>query len=413
MFGFANPRILLPTTEISLDELCFVLKHELVHYKRNDLLYKYLVLIATAVHWFNPVVYLAGKAIASLCEVSCDAEVVRDTDADTRQFYSEAMIAVVKYKSKLKTALSTNFHGGKKGMKNRISSIMDMSNKKVGFIVVCLAFVITIGTGFAFAANSNPTEPGVITATSENSTVHIAQPTAEQKSNRFEAYGGFGLTYDRVSDNLYFHGELVRYFEDYYPVGEGGSAGIDYFNKNGMVDIRAVRDLSQRTQNPDGSTDPSGKLMGLQPFSQDEFDARDTDALLNPPTSGATIAYTGMASEQNMGSSLAGTGAGNTTVALESGSVPTPDEYAEMYSIYEPFGVTYDKELNCFYYGGKLVRFFMDVFYSNGKSLTGGEFSGSMRQMNNANGEIDIHTVRDYTQLDVDGYGKLIGIEAD
>jgi hypothetical protein len=55
----------------------------------------------------------------------------------------------------------------------------------------------------------------------------------------------------------------------------------------------------------------------------------------------------------------------------------------------------------------------MDVFYSNGKSLAGGEFSGSMRQMNNKNGEIDIHTVRDYTRLDEDGYGKLIGIEAD
>ncbi|MDR2571472.1 MAG: hypothetical protein LBD23_14435 [Oscillospiraceae bacterium] len=84
-----------------------------------------------------------------------------------------------------------------------------------------------------------------------------------------------------------------------------------------------------------------------------------------------------------------------------------------MYSIYEPFGVTYDKNQNCFYYNGKLVRFFMDVFFSNGKSLTGGEFSGSMRQMNNENGEIDIHTVRDFTQLGADGYGKLIGIEAD
>ena len=75
--------------------------------------------------------------------------------------------------------------------------------------------------------------------------------------------------------------------------------------------------------------------------------------------------------------------------------------------------VLYDKDQNCFYYNGKLVRFFFDGFYSNGESLTGGAFSGSMRQMNNENGEIDIHTVRDYTQLDADRYGKLIGIEAD
>jgi len=152
LIGFIKPQIFLPTNDLAQDELRFILRHELVHYRRRDLLYKYLLVTATAVHWFNPVIYLMARAINMLCEVSCDAEVVQSADIDTRQSYSEALIGVVKYQSKFKTALSTNFYGGKKGVKNRISSIMDIRRKKAGIVIACLAVVLTLGTGFVFDA---------------------------------------------------------------------------------------------------------------------------------------------------------------------------------------------------------------------------------------------------------------------
>jgi len=151
MIGYARPQIFLPTAELTRDEKSFILKHELVHYKRKDLLYKYLVLAATAIHWFNPVVYLMAKAIDLLSELSCDAEVIRSADSYTRQRYSETIIGVVKFQSKLRTALSTNFYGGKKDMKNRISSIMDASRKKAGIVIAGFLLLLTIGIGTAFA----------------------------------------------------------------------------------------------------------------------------------------------------------------------------------------------------------------------------------------------------------------------
>ena len=150
MIGFLNPRILLPSLNIAQDELGFTLRHELVHHRRKDLLYKYLALIATAMHWFNPIVHMMAKAIDELCEMSCDAEVVQRADTDTRQAYSETIIGVVKYHSKLKTSLSTNFYGGKKIMKNRISTIMDTNKKKVGVAIVCVALLAAVVTGFMF-----------------------------------------------------------------------------------------------------------------------------------------------------------------------------------------------------------------------------------------------------------------------
>jgi beta-lactamase regulating signal transducer with metallopeptidase domain len=154
LIGMIRPRILLPNATLAQDELRFILKHELIHFKRKDLYYKTLVMIATAIHWFNPVVHLMGKAIDEQCELSCDAETVSSADADTRQLYSEAIIGVVKYQSKLKTAFSTNFYGGKKGMKNRITSIFNTKKKRTGIILVCAILVLTLGTGAAFAVGA-------------------------------------------------------------------------------------------------------------------------------------------------------------------------------------------------------------------------------------------------------------------
>jgi beta-lactamase regulating signal transducer with metallopeptidase domain len=164
LIGFARPRILLPEIGLAEDELRFILRHELVHYKRKDLWYKCFVLAATAIHWFNPAVYLMAKAINVQCELSCDSEIVRNADAGTRRRYSETIIGVAKYQAKLKTALSTHFHGGKNDMKNRISSIMDAGGKKAGFAVLCGALVLTLSMGLAFAANTGASYPAPETA---------------------------------------------------------------------------------------------------------------------------------------------------------------------------------------------------------------------------------------------------------
>lgn len=153
MVGLFNPRILLPTAEYGKDALRFILKHELVHYKRKDLWGKGLILAATAMHWFNPAVYLMAKAMDVQCELACDAETVRRFDIHTRRRYSETILGVVR-QSSLKTALSTNFNGGKNGMRIRISSIMDTKKKKIGLAVICMVLVLTVGAGIVYAAKA-------------------------------------------------------------------------------------------------------------------------------------------------------------------------------------------------------------------------------------------------------------------
>lgn len=106
--GLLKSDLLLPHLEFAQDEMELILKHELVHLKRKDLWFQCLVLAATAIHWFNPMVYLIGEAIATQCEMSCDSEVIQGTDENTRRRYSETIIGVAKHRSIMKTILSTD-----------------------------------------------------------------------------------------------------------------------------------------------------------------------------------------------------------------------------------------------------------------------------------------------------------------
>ena len=110
MIGFFRSTILLPNTDYSNDELLVILKHELTHYKRGDLWYKLLLIIANAMHWFNPFVYFMTKAANRDLEYSCDDVVVKNSDINFRKEYSLAILKAMQNGET--TILSTYLNGG-------------------------------------------------------------------------------------------------------------------------------------------------------------------------------------------------------------------------------------------------------------------------------------------------------------
>ncbi len=200
----------------------------------------------------------------------------------------------------------------------------------------------------------------------------------------FLPYAPFGLRYDAEKDELWFGGQLVRWFEDYYPLsGDGAQAGLDFFDENGVVDVYAVRDRGGLVRAEDGSYDPAGTLTGVEAFSEEAFAARDVEAIRNPAPVTA-VAGDGEGSKEELNAIAAG---------------------------YAPFGVTYDAGEDQWYFNGEKVCFFRDVLTSNGKSLTGGGFRGAMRILSSVEGTVRIETVRDFTRPDSQGYGTLMGIQ--
>lgn len=252
-------------------------------------------------------------------------------------------------------------------------------------LVGCLA-----GCSTAAASQGGTSQLGTasppMTEESEQTIVAFAEgngsPTEISYEELFKPYAQFGLTYDASKNELQYNGKVVRWFEDYYTVEDGIQAGQDFFNENGEVDVYAVRDFSSIVRSDDGSFDPSGKLIGVKEFSAEEFAARDIEAI-KKPTSPVSIA----------------------------GDLPIAKELEDRAKEYEAFGVTYDIKNDQWYFNGEKVRFFQDVLISNGESLSGGNFHGALRTLGSADGTIDIYTVRDFTNLDANGYGTLTGVE--
>lgn len=202
---------------------------------------------------------------------------------------------------------------------------------------------------------------------------------------RFGQYARFGLSYDASTDALYYQGKRVRIFEDSYPLENQSSASIEHVDEQGTIDVKAVRNLSQRVYNQDGSYAPGGVLTGLSVLSDAEFAARDITQWTQ--------------SRNNQNAAIAG-------VEL------TPQERAAFFAPYASMGLYYNAETDALYYQGKRVRRFLDVRRSNGEPMSSGNFQGEMSSIWDDDGVVDVEIIRDYTRPDENGNGTAVGVAA-
>ena len=148
VFGIIKPKLLLPDYDYTERELAVILRHELVHFKRNDIWYKLILVIANGINWFNPLVYVMVNAANKDIELACDAEVVKEHDMDYRRGYCEAILTVVHNKKCASTPLSTCFIISRKVIQERFKDILDLKKKRKGvglFVIVALSVVISGG----------------------------------------------------------------------------------------------------------------------------------------------------------------------------------------------------------------------------------------------------------------------------
>lgn len=95
--GLLHPVLLLPAHfdhEFTPAEARLVLKHELMHLKRGDLPLNALMCILMALHWFNPLLWIAFFKIRADREAACDAQVLHDATKDLRAEYGHALLKV-------------------------------------------------------------------------------------------------------------------------------------------------------------------------------------------------------------------------------------------------------------------------------------------------------------------------------
>lgn len=142
LMGILRPTVILPDCELKAAEKRYIYLHELTHARRNDVLYKWVALIANCVHWFNPAAYLLRREISRDCELSCDEAVIRDLDAAGRTQYGNTLLSLAGAKRISRGAVVTTLDNGKQKLKERLLSIAHFVPQKSSVLSAVVALIM-------------------------------------------------------------------------------------------------------------------------------------------------------------------------------------------------------------------------------------------------------------------------------
>lgn len=148
--GVLKPVLYLPDISVNDEELNYILLHEITHYRRRDLLYKWFLMLVSCVHWFNPLVYIVSKQIDEDCEISCDYEAVKSLTEPQKRDYMSMILGFVS-SSVIKRPLTSQMAGSRKTLERRFTMIKNTKSisRIMSFISALMAVFILSASVFA------------------------------------------------------------------------------------------------------------------------------------------------------------------------------------------------------------------------------------------------------------------------
>ena len=157
--GLLRPRLLLPHERYDVQELRYILRHELCHLKRRDMLLKLVLLAANAMHWFNPVVYLMLRQADEDIELACDSAATDGLELPERAAYSRTLLAAVQSSVRALPA-TTCFGGTVERLKRRITNVLGAQKKRgLGVVALVLALTFTAGCAVSWGNKNELSDP--------------------------------------------------------------------------------------------------------------------------------------------------------------------------------------------------------------------------------------------------------------
>ena len=160
MFGVFSPKIVLPEREYDEELLRNILRHELMHDRRCDTLYKWTAVAILSVHWFNPLSWFIRKELNRACELSCDEMLLRSMTREEKQSYGNTLLTMAATSALPAGVVATTFSTEKRNLKERLVQIMNYKKSGARVLASVLALVLLAGCGMtAGPAVGNIAEP--------------------------------------------------------------------------------------------------------------------------------------------------------------------------------------------------------------------------------------------------------------
>lgn len=147
VFGVVKPNIYLP---MHMDEgtAAYVIAHERAHLARRDHWWKVLGYLVLALHWFNPLVWVAYILFCRDIELACDEKVVKGLDGAARADYSQALLSCAAPK---RAVAACPLAFGEGNIKTRVKSALHY--RKPAFWVAAAAVLAVVIVAVCFLTN--------------------------------------------------------------------------------------------------------------------------------------------------------------------------------------------------------------------------------------------------------------------
>ncbi len=156
LFGLFRPAIYV-TPEAAGDKgaLRHVLAHEGTHFRHGDPVWSLLRCAALAVHWWNPLVWVAAAESRRDCELACDEGALKTLGDGERRAYGHTLLALVTQKTRPQDLLtcSTAMTGGKRSLRERVRRIAH-KQKRWAWAAAAVVLAGALACACAFGASN-------------------------------------------------------------------------------------------------------------------------------------------------------------------------------------------------------------------------------------------------------------------
>lgn len=186
VFGVVKPNIYLP---MHMDEgtAAYVIAHEHAHLARRDHWWKVLGYLVLALHWFNPLVWVAYILFCRDIELACDEKVVKGLDGAARADYSQALLS---YAAPGRAVAACPLAFGEGNIKMRVKSALHY--KKPAFWVAAAAVLAVVIVAVCFLTNPKSERGSLVWAQKLNAadvaSIELYVP-AEGKARQYKKLG--------------------------------------------------------------------------------------------------------------------------------------------------------------------------------------------------------------------------------
>ena len=268
VLGFVKPRIYLPYA-INNSDMANVIAHEQAHIRRRDHWWKPLGFVLLAVHWFNPVLWVAYILLCRDIEAACDEKVIRRMEKDQKRAYSTALLNCSVHHRRI-AACPLAF--GEVGVKERVKRVMNYKKPAVWIVILMIAVSVLVSALLL----TNPTaenslirkivkQKGYTIVEQQTETITLSLPVSSLPERIFSEEGiefseGEIIVYQDETATIYLKSaqfsnegtdQLYFCFDFIFDLPKDGGKTIYPFKveKNGLTDVVRVTDGSIRAEN--------------------------------------------------------------------------------------------------------------------------------------------------------------------